>query len=279
MKSSIACFAVACRDFLSKNSDFDGQISFLITGDEEKLAINGTKKLMPHLVEKGHKFDVCLVGEPTSREVFGDEIKIGRRGSLSAKITISGTAGHVAYPHHSDNPIPALIELAHNLQSTKLDSGNDFFEPSNLEVIDLHVGNSARNVIPGQASLTCNIRFNNQQTTQELRKWILKECEKIADEFDCVFYGDGDAFLNPSNELSTIFENAVNEIVGVKPEFSTGGGTSDARIIKDYCSTIEFGPLNKTAHKIDECIELKDIGQLTKIYERVLEKYFSKSQS
>jgi len=279
MKTSIAAFAIAARDFVSRFPKFAGRISFLITGDEEYRAINGTRKLVPWLREHGQIPDICLIGEPTSRVTLGDEIKIGRRGTLSAEIKVSGTQGHVAYPGHADNPVTKLISILHSLQSHKLDDGTQFFEPSNLEIVNIHVDNQSRNIIPREASATLNIRFNDQHSNPGLRAWIEDECQKTAEDFAVTYYGDDNAFLNTDDEFSALLKRAVQDVTGKEPALTTGGGTSDARFIKDLCPTIEFGPCSATAHKADECIRVDEIEKLTQVYRRALELYFQDAQN
>ncbi len=274
MKGAIAAFVAAVSGFIEHNTDFGGSISFLITGDEEGPAVNGTVKMLDWLAENGENLDYCLVGEPTNPGKIGDMAKIGRRGSLNAKLTVRGTAGHVAYPHLADNPIPRLVKILDVLMSRKLDDGNEYFQPSNLEIVSVDVGNEASNVIPPQAVAIINIRFNNQQTDAGLQEWIRSVCDSVGGEFDLEMKASGDAFLTPPGRLSALIGDAVKTVTGRTVELSTSGGTSDARFIKDHCPVSEFGLVNKTMHKPDECVSLDDLDQLTKIYREILTAFF-----
>ncbi len=274
MKGAIAAFVAAVSGFIGDNADFGGSISFLITGDEEGPAVNGTVKMLDWLADHGEKLDYCLVGEPTNPGKIGDMAKIGRRGSLNAKLTVRGTAGHVAYPHLADNPIPRLLRMLDGLMAKKLDDGDAYFQPSNLEIVSVDVGNEASNVIPPQAVAHFNIRFNNQQTDAGLQQWIRSVCDSVGGEFDLEMKASGDAFLTPPGRLSTLIGDAVKAVTGRTVELSTSGGTSDARFIKDHCPVSEFGLVNKTMHKPDECVDLADLDQLTKIYREILIAFF-----
>lgn len=271
MKGSIASFVSAVAEI----ENFDGSISLLITGDEEGPAINGTVKMLQWLEENNQVPDICIVGEPTNVNDIGDMAKIGRRGSLSGHLTVHGTQGHVAYPHLANNPCPHLVNILHDLTSVKLDKGNDFFEPSNLEVISIDVGNEVSNVIPMSASAKFNIRFNNEHDPDDLKNWIRNACEKQNIPFSLELNLSGDAFLTPEGQLSDLIGNAVKEVTNRTVEMSTSGGTSDARFIKNYCPVIEFGLVNKTIHKVNECAGLKDIYLLKDIYFEIIKKYFS----
>ncbi len=274
MKGAIAAFVSATSEFLENTRDFDGSISFLITGDEEGPAVNGTVKMLNWLAENGEKLDYCLVGEPTNPQDIGDMAKIGRRGSLNTKLTVKGTQGHVAYPHLADNPIPRLVKILDRLMSHKLDEGNAYFQPSNLEVVTIDVGNPASNVTPAEATANFNIRFNNEQTDAGLQSWIRSVCDSVGGEYELHMKASGDAFLTPPGRLSGLISDAVKTVTGRAVELSTSGGTSDARFIKDHCPVSEFGLVNKTMHKIDECVILDDLKQLTKIYREMLTSFF-----
>jgi len=278
MKGSIACFVAAVSHFVQSGAP-KGSISLLITGDEEGPAINGTKKMLGWLKDNGEVIDHCLVGEPTNREVLGDMIKIGRRASLSAWIEVTGVQGHVAYPDRANNPVPALLEILRRLDARHLDDGTNVFQPSNLEVTDIEVGNHAVNVIPARALGRVNIRFNDRQTSDGLRKWIAETAQDVGNELGrevaVRFAGQGDAFFFEPGDFAGLIAGAVTEVTGVTPEFSTSGGTSDARFIKDVCPVAEFGLVGQTMHKVDERVPLTDLEALTKIFQGVLTRYFA----
>ncbi len=278
MKSSIACFISAVDKFLNKRKKFKGSISLMITGDEEGLAINGTKKIVDYLKKKREKIDFCIVGEPTNPKKLGEMIKIGRRGSLSGLIEISGVQGHVAYPHLVNNPINTLINICKKLKEKKLDNGNKSFQPSNLEFTSINVDNEVTNVIPGSARAQFNVRFNNLHTSSSLKKKISSLVKKISKKNKCKFKIDfhvnGESFLTEPNETIYMVKKIIKKVTKLTPRFSTTGGTSDARFIKNISPCLEFGLVNKTMHKIDECVSLKDLKNLTKIYQNILEDYF-----
>ncbi len=278
MKSSIACFVSAVEKFLKKRRKFKGSISFLITGDEEGLAINGTKKVVDYLKKKKEKIDFCIVGEPTNPNKLGEMIKIGRRGSISGTITISGSQGHVAYPHLSNNPINTMVKICKKLNEKKLDNGNRNFQPSNLEFTSINVDNKAANVIPASAKAQFNIRFNNLHTSGSLKKKINSVVKSLSKKNKCKFKIDfhvnGESFLTKPNKTIYLAKNIIKKVTKITPVFSTTGGTSDARFIRKISPCLEFGLVNKTMHKIDECVSLKDLKNLTKIYKNILEDYF-----
>ena len=279
MKSSIAAFVSAVSTFLNNNKKFQGSISFLITGDEEGDAINGTKKVVDYLKKKKEKINFCLVGEPTNPNKLGEMIKIGRRGSLTGKLTIHGVQGHVAYPHRANNPSTTLIKILDTLKNIKFDNGTDNFQPSNLEVTKLNINNNADNVIPGSAEATFNIRFNDKHSSSSLKKRLNKIFQKICKKKKCKFTIEyrisGEAFLTKPNATTFMVQNIVKKITKIKPKLSTTGGTSDARFIKNISPCLEFGLVGKTMHKVDEAVSLKDLKKLTKIYSLILENYFS----
>ena len=279
MKSSIAAFVSAVSTFLNNNKKFQGSISFLITGDEEGDAINGTKKVVDYLKKKKEKINFCLVGEPTNPNKLGEMIKIGRRGSLTGKLTIHGVQGHVAYPHRANNPSTTLIKILDTLKNIKFDNGTDNFQPSNLEVTKLNINNNADNVIPGSAEATFNIRFNDKHSSSSLKKRLNKIFQKICKKKKCKFTIEyrisGEAFLTKPNATTFMVQNIVKKITKIKPKLSTTGGTSDARFIKDISPCLEFGLVGKTMHKVDEAVSLNDLKKLTKIYTLILENYFS----
>ena len=278
MKSSIACFVSAVEKFIKKTKKFDGSISLLITGDEEGFAINGTKKVVDYLKKKKEKIDFCIVGEPTNPNKLGEMIKIGRRGSISGTITISGSQGHVAYPYLSNNPINTLVKICKKLKEKKLDKGNKNFQPSNLEFTSINVDNNATNVIPATARAQFNVRFNNIHTSSSLKKKInsiVKNlCKKNKCKFKIDFHVSGESFLTKPNKTIYMAKNIIKKITRITPVFSTTGGTSDARFIRKISPCLEFGLVNKTMHKVDECVSLKDLKNLTKIYQSILEDYF-----
>ena len=278
MKSSIACFVAAVEKFLKKSKKFNGSISLLITGDEEGLAINGTKKVVDYLKKRNEKIDFCIVGEPTNPNKLGEMIKIGRRGSLSGEITINGSQGHVAYPHLSNNPINTLVKICKKLKEKKLDNGNKNFQPSNLEFTSINVDNKATNVIPARAKAKFNIRFNDLHTSYTLKKRINSLVKSLSKKNKCKFKIDfhvsGESFLTKPNKTIFMARNIIKKITKVTPVFSTTGGTSDARFIRRISPCLEFGLVNKTMHRVDECVSLKDLKNLTKIYQNILEDYF-----
>ncbi len=278
MKSSIACFVAAASRFLHKNQKFNGSISFLITGDEEGYAINGTKKVVDYLRKKKEKINFCIVGEPTNPNKLGEMIKIGRRGSLSGKIEITGTQGHIAYPHLSNNPINTLVAICKKLKEKKLDKGNKNFQPSNLEFTSINVDNKAHNVIPARAKARFNIRYNNLHTSSSLKKKINLIVKKISKKNKCNYKIDyisnGEAFLTKPGKTIFMAKKIIKKITKINPKLSTTGGTSDARFIKKISPCLEFGLVNKTMHRVDECVSISDLKKLTKIYNNILVEYF-----
>ena len=278
MKGSIACFVAAVSNFLEKNKKINGSISFLITGDEEAQAVNGTKKVVDYLIKKKEKIDFCIVGEPTNPSKLGEMIKIGRRGSLSCKLEIEGTQGHIAYPHLSNNPITSLIKICKKLKEKPLDKGNKHFQPSNLEFTAINVDNQVHNVIPARAKTQFNIRYNNLHTAISLKKMITKVihsiCKKNKTKYKIDFLVSGDSFLTQPGSTTQMAKKIIKKITKINPVFSTTGGTSDARFIKKIAPCLEFGLVNKTMHRVDECVSLYDLKKLTKIYHNILIEYF-----
>ena len=278
MKSSIACFVSAVSVFLKNKPNFIGSISFLITGDEEGYATNGTKKVVEYLKKRGEKINFCIVGEPTNPNSLGEMIKIGRRGSISASLDIIGTQGHIAYPRLSNNPINALVKICSELKRKKLDNGNKNFQPSNLEFSNILVNNNAHNVIPAKASTNFNIRYNNMQTATKLKKKINNIIKKIVKKQNCRFkikyLENGESFLTVPGKNIFLAKKIIKKITKKNPVLSTTGGTSDARFIKKIAPCLEFGLVNKTMHKVDECVSLKDLRNLKKIYLKFLQEYF-----
>ena len=278
MKSSIACFVAAVSNFLQKNQKFKGSISFLITGDEEGYAINGTKKVVEYLKKRKEKINFCLVGEPTNPNKLGEMIKIGRRGSLTGKLIIFGLQGHVAYPSRANNPSTTIVNILKELKEIKFDKGTKDFQPTNLEVTKININNTADNVIPATAEATFNIRFNNKHSSNSLKKKLNKIFRKITKKHKSKFKIDyrvsGEAFLTKPNKTTFMIQNIIKKITKIKPKLSTTGGTSDLRFIRTICPGLEFGLVGKTMHKVDEAVSLKDLKNLTKIYENILKNYF-----
>ena len=279
MKSSIAAFVSAVSAFLSKNKKFNGSISLLITGDEEGDAVNGTKKVVEYLKKRKERINFCLVGEPTNPNKLGEMIKIGRRGSLTGKLTILGIQGHVAYPQRANNPSTTLIKILDELKNIRFDKGTKNFQPSNLEVTKININNDADNVIPGQAEATFNVRYNDKHSSNSLKKKLNKIFNKISkknkSKFKIQYRVSGEAFLTKPNNTTFMIQNIVKKITKIKPKLSTTGGTSDARFIKNISPCLEFGLVGKTMHKTDEAVSLSDLKKLTKIYSLILDKYFS----
>ncbi|KAA5804938.1 succinyl-diaminopimelate desuccinylase [Alkalicaulis satelles] len=278
MKGAIASMVAAVEAYLARHGQPRGSIAFLITGDEEGPAVNGTKKLLEAIHARGERLDHCLVGEPTNPASVGDTIKVGRRGSLNGVITVTGRQGHVAYPERADNPIPPLLALLGRLTARTLDDGAPHFQPSNLEVTSIDVGNAPHNVIPEQAAAKFNIRFNIAHQGGDLKQWIEDEAAAVRAGFNGRIALDltvtGEAFLTDQPAFTDLLRTAVIEVTGKAPALTTGGGTSDARFIKDYCPVAEFGLVGATMHQIDERVPVGDIRQLAAIYTRILERYF-----
>ena len=278
MKSSIAAFVSAVSDFLSKNKKFNGSISLLITGDEEGDAVNGTKKVVEYLKKKREKINFCLVGEPTNPNVLGEMIKIGRRGSLTGKLTVFGLQGHVAYPQRANNPSTIIVKILKELKDIKFDKGTKNFQPTNLEVTKINIENNADNIIPATAEATFNLRFNNTHSSKSLKKKLNKIFKKInkkhKSKFKIEYKVSGEAFLTKPNKTTFMVQNIIRKITKIKPKLSTTGGTSDLRFIKTICPGLEFGLVGKTMHKVDEAVSLKDLKNLTKIYFIILQSYF-----
>ena len=280
MKGGIAASVAAVLDYLAANDGKPkGSISFLITGDEEGIAVNGTVKLLQWAAERGEKFDHCIVGEPSNVETIGDTIKIGRRGSQSGTLVVDGVQGHVAYPHRASNPVPDIAALIVALSGDPLDAGNAQFQPSNLEFTSVDVGNAASNVIPAQARARFNIRFNDHHTQASLRDLIDARLASAAGNRirahvvwePC----NADSFVTKPGSFTDLVSAAIEETAGRRPDLNTGGGTSDARFITRYCPVIEFGLVGQTMHQIDERTPVNDLKKLTKIYRGVLDRYFA----
>ncbi|MCH8237288.1 MAG: succinyl-diaminopimelate desuccinylase [Proteobacteria bacterium] len=276
MKSAIAAFTAATARFLdARGEGFPGSISLLITGDEEGDAVNGTVKVLDWLSDRGEVIDACLVGEPTNPETLGEMIKIGRRGSLSATLTVFGTAGHAAYPHLADNPIERLMKMLDAIIREPLDEGSEHFPPSHAVITTIDVGNPVANVIPAKAEARINIRFNDSHSGAGLEKLLRRCFDGVGGDYEMSVRVSGEPFLVPPGRLSGIVAAAVEKTTGRKPELSTTGGTSDARFIKDHCPVCEFGMTNQTAHKADENALITDIHLLADIYQAVLDGFFA----
>ena len=278
MKASIACFVSATSKFINKNKKFKGSISLLITGDEEGVAINGTKKVVDYLKRKKEKINFCIVGEPTNPNKLGEMIKIGRRGSMTAKLTIIGSQGHVAYPKKANNPSDVIINILKKLKEMKLDNGTKNFQASNLEITKINIENEADNVIPGFAYAVFNIRFNNKHSSSSLKKKFNNICKSITKKAKCKFrinyQVSGEAFLTKPNQTTYMVQETIRKITKIKPKLSTTGGTSDARFLRKITPCLEFGLVGKTMHKVNESVAVKDLKKLTQIYEKILENYF-----
>ena len=265
MKGAIAAMAAAVAEV----PPAAGTISFIVTGDEEGPAVHGTRALIELIRRRGEVPDLCLVGEPTSVHRLGDTMKIGRRGSVNIWLEVEGAQGHVAYPHNSDNPIPRLVAMLAELDALVLDQGTEWFQPSNLEITDLEVGNPAHNVIPARARARISIRVNDLHTGEELGRRVGEIAARHGGSARPVI--SGESFLTPPGEFSELIAAAVKAETGLEPEVSTGGGTSDARFLKDLCPVIEFGLTNATMHKRDEAVALADLDGLSRIYKRIVE--------
>ncbi len=277
MKGAIAAFVGAVSRFVARSGGaFDGSISLLITGDEEGPAINGTVKVLRWMEERGERIDDCLVGEPTNPTRLGEMIKIGRRGSLSGWITVRGVQGHTAYPQLADNPLPRLVRLLAALTETPVDDGSDHFQPSNLQLTTIDVGNAATNVIPAAARAAFNIRFNDRHSGEDILGWVRNRLDTAGGAYELETHLTGESFLTPPGRLSGLIQRAIESTVGSEAVLSTTGGTSDARFIKDYCAVAEFGLVGQTMHKVDERVALADLAALGNIYESVLDGYFAR---
>jgi succinyl-diaminopimelate desuccinylase len=278
MKSSIAAFVAAISNFIENYSDFKGSISLLVTGDEEGVAINGTKKVVEYLKKRKEKIDFCLVGEPTNPSKLGEMIKIGRRGSMNGRLTITGVQGHVAYPHRANNPSTALVQILKEIKDIKFDQGTKDFQATNLEITKININNTADNVIPGFATATFNIRFNNKHSSTSLKNMINKVIKKISaknkSKYKIEYSVSGEAFLTNPNKTTFMIQDIIKKITKIKPKLSTTGGTSDARFIRNIAPCLEFGLVGKTMHKVDEAVSLSDLKKLTLIYLNILKNYF-----
>jgi succinyl-diaminopimelate desuccinylase len=278
MKSGVAAFVAAAVDFVRETPP-DGAVILAITGDEEGVAVDGTPALLDWMSAKGERMTHCLVGEPTCPETFGDMMKIGRRGSLTAQIAASGVQGHSAYPHRAKNPLSALVKLLARLEEAPLDQGTEHFDASTLAITTVDCGNTASNVIPAKARATVNIRFNDAHSGASLTRWLTDHAGAVQAEtgvvLDVAVSVSGESFLTPPGPLSDLIARAVQAETGRTPVASTSGGTSDARFVKDHCPVVEFGLVGKTMHQVDERVEVAQIGALKRVYARILKDYFA----
>ena len=280
MKGGIACAVAAVLDHLGQHGGKPkGSISFLITGDEEGIAVNGTPKLLKWAAERGEKFDHCILGEPSNQNELGDTIKIGRRGSLNGHLIVTGRQGHVAYPQRAENPIRGLVTLVSALQAEPLDAGSAQFSPSHLEFTSVDVGNRTVNLIPGEARARFNIRFNDNHTLDSLKKLLEQRAAKAAGgKIKIAFQwepSNAGVFVTRPGPFTELVAGAVTEVTGRKPELSTTGGTSDARFITEYCPVVEFGLVGQTMHQVDERVPIADLRALTAVYRKIIDRYFA----
>jgi succinyl-diaminopimelate desuccinylase len=274
MKVAIAAFVAATEEFLNSKPGFKDSISFLITGDEEAIAINGTVKVIDWLKQNNEKISHCIVGEPTNPSQIGEMIKVGRRGSVNFTIHSIGKQGHVAYPENAINPVTALIKLLNLLDEHKFDEGNEYFDPTNLEITSIDVGNTTTNIIPETATANLNVRFNSEHTGQNIIDLIEYSCQKTLMNYKLEHRISGESFYNPDKFFSALVSDSVKNITKIEPKLSTTGGTSDARFIKNICPCVEFGLINKTAHQIDESIKTDEIVLVKNCYLEILKNYF-----
>jgi succinyl-diaminopimelate desuccinylase len=279
MKGAIACALTATLDHLeSKGGRPNGSVSFLITGDEEGIAVNGTVKVLQWAAARGEKFDHCILGEPGNASVIGDTIKLGRRGSLNGTLLVTGKQGHVAYPERADNPVRGIVTLIAALLAEPLDRGSDNFGPSNLEFTSVDVGNRTVNLIPAEARARFNIRYNDCHSQAGLKTLIEKRARAAAKEHVRFAIdwepSNADVFITKPGPFTELFSGAIEEVTGRRPAFSTTGGTSDARFIKDYCPVLEFGLVGQTMHQVNECTAVNDLVTLTAVYRKILDRYF-----
>ncbi len=276
MKGQIAAFIAAVQDTLRDDLGFNqGSISLLITGDEEKHSINGTERVLEWMADNNQIPDVCLVGEPSNPEFMGQEIKIGRRGSLTGFLSVKGVQGHVAYPEKADNPVPHMIALLDALERTVFDKGSAHFPPTNLEITTIDVGNQATNVIPANIQATFNIRFSDRWTIDTLQEKVRAVLDSTGKAYDIRFSTGAHGFLTQPGEWTALVAQAVEKITGHKPALTTGGGTSDARFVAKYCPVVEFGMVNNSIHQVDEYCTLAQLEKCTTVYREILKQYFA----
>ena len=274
MKSGVAAFVAAVSDHLAQYGRPAGSISLVITGDEEGPSINGTQPLLAWMAERGHRPDACIVGEPTSVEAMGDVMKVGRRGSANGRLVVRGRQGHTAYPQRADNPAHRLVAMLHAILGTPIDQGSPDFQPTNLQVTSIDIGNAARNVIPAEATALFNIRYNDLQNRDRLEAWLHDRCAQVGGDHALELTSSGDAFVTSAGSFVELVAEASASVTGIRPEPSTSGGTSDARFIKDHCPVLELGLVGQTMHQADEHVRVADIVTLTRIYGAVLDRWF-----
>lgn len=278
MKGGVACFTAAAIKYVSETPDFKGTLSFLITGDEEAVAINGTPKMLKWLTEQNIKLDHCIVGEPSNPSYMGEEIKVGRRGSMLGNLTLHGTQGHIAYPERADNPMPRLAAVLNRLCNDPLDEGTNLFQPSNLEVTSVDVGNEAHNLLPQTVKVKFGIRYNTVHNFDSLELLLKDKFDAIHAEmggrYEVEYFRSGEAFYTEDKMLTSLVSAAVEKFSGHVPKLSTAGGTSDARFIKNHCAVVEFGLVGATMHKVDEHVDVADIEVLADIYHEIICNYF-----
>jgi succinyl-diaminopimelate desuccinylase len=273
MKSGLAAMVTAAERFIAKHPQHAGSLAFLLTSDEEGPSVDGTRRVMGELEARGEKIDYCVVGEPTSHERLGDTIKIGRRGSLSGRLTVHGVQGHIAYPHLADNPVhgfaPALAELV----AHRWDEGNEFFQPTSFQVSNISAGTGAPNVVPGEMKVRFNLRFSTEQTVETLQHTVLGILDRHGVKYSLEWFVSGLPFLTPPGMLTDVVCAAIDDVTGIRPAFSTTGGTSDGRFIAPTgAQVVELGVANATIHKVNECVRVEDIDVLSQIYERVMQR-------
>ncbi len=278
MKGAIGAFVAATKRFVDAYPQHDGAISYLITCDEEGVAINGTRKMLGWMQENNHQIDACIVGEPTNPTFMGEMAKIGRRGSVTFHLEVRGKQGHIAYPDNADNPITRMVYILQALKSHKLDHGTEFFPPSNLEITTIDVNNPTVNLIPGDVSAAFNVRFNNLHTSEQIVSWVREACEQYADDFELKHHVTGEAFLTNDEQLKSVVANAIEKVTGHVPDMSTTGGTSDARYIKDVCPVVEFGTTGHTPHQLNERVSVEALEQLADVYYAIICGYFGVSE-
>lgn len=272
MKGSLAAMLTACDTFISEHSSHAGSIAFLITSDEEGPATNGTVKVMEALEARGEHIDYCIVGEPSSHKQFGDMVRVGRRGSINGYLTLIGKQGHVAYPELVENPIHALTPILSGLTTEVWDEGNEYFPPTSFQISNVNSGTGVTNVVPGELKLIFNLRFSSELTPEVIKSRITHIVDQQSDDYELVWQLSGLPFITERGELTNAVEKAVQDVTGITPELSTGGGTSDGRFIAPYgVQLIELGPINETIHKINECVSVDDLDKLSTTYHKVLE--------
>ena len=277
MKSAIASFISAVQRYKSNvGEEIPGSISLLITGDEEGPAINGTIKVLDWMSKNNQLIDACIVGEPTNPDHLGQMIKIGRRGSFTGWLTVTGVQGHTAYPHLAENPLSKLIKMLEPLAEEQLDQGTEYFPPTTVAISSIDTGNSATNVIPQKVTASFNIRFNDSRTAEDIEEWLRGHFDSVGGSYQLETACSSNAFITEPGALSEDLISAIKDVVGTSPEMSTTGGTSDARFIRKYCPVVEFGIVGKTMHKINEHVEIKDVELLTDIYTELLDRFFKR---